>query len=63
VQLDDRLLEEYINTFYGYGNYQGDWWLIGPEEGGGASEDDLTDRVGVWAQRGRREIEDVEMFG
>jgi hypothetical protein len=29
------VLGNYIKTFYGYGNYEGDWWLIGMEEGGG----------------------------
>ena len=27
--LDDAKLEEYLTTFYGYGNYSGDHWFIG----------------------------------
>ena len=65
--LDDQLLEKYIHTFYGYGNYQGDVWFVGKEEGGGGSVDDVLQRLTAWSQRGRRELEDVceyhEAFG
>ena len=57
--LDDQLLEQYIHTFYGYGNYQGDFWFVGKEEGGGGSVDDILQRLTAWSRRGRRELEDV----
>ena len=53
---------EYMATFFGYGRYQGDWWLVGMEEGGGDSVQDIQARLRVWNERGRRELEDVEMF-
>ena len=33
--LDDKLLESYMKTFFGYGNLHADYWFIGMEEGGG----------------------------
>jgi len=62
VSLDDRLLADYIESFYGYGSYHGDWWLVGMEEGGGGSATEVARRLELWNARGRRELEDVEMF-
>ncbi len=62
ASFDDQLLRDYIDTFYGYGNYAGDWWLIGMEEGGGTAADEVTRRLQLWDARGRRELEDVNMF-
>lgn len=57
--LDDQLLEKFIHTFYGYGNYRGNFWFIGKEEGGGGAIDEILQRLNVWSQRGCRELEDV----
>ena len=62
MPLDDLLLTEYMTTFFGYGRYEGDWWLVGMEEGGGDTVQDIEARLRVWNVRGRRELEDVEMF-
>jgi len=62
MPLDDELLAEYITTFYGYGNYRGEWWLVGMEEGGGDSVNDITSRLTRWNGRGRKELEDVDLF-
>jgi hypothetical protein len=62
MPLDDQLLDEYIKTFYGYGNYEGDWWLIGMEEGSGGTDDEIRTRLRLWNERGRKELEDVDMF-
>lgn len=35
MQFDDATLLEYIDRFYGYGNYRSQHWLVGMEEGGG----------------------------
>ena len=60
--MDDTLLADYIDTFYGYGNYAGRWWLVGMEEGGGNSPDEVQRRLRLWEERGRRELEDVNIF-
>ena len=62
MPLDDRLLSDYMSTFYGYGNYAGDWWLVGMEEGGGNSDAEVATRLRLWGERGRKELEDVDMF-
>jgi len=61
-QFDDILLEDFMNRFYGYGNYQGDYWLIGMEEGGGSSFDDIEKRLATWKKRGRQELEDLAEY-
>jgi len=59
---DDSLLEHFAETFYGYGDYNGYYWLIGMEEGGGDSFDNVEKRLSAWNKRGRSELEDVAEF-
>jgi hypothetical protein len=61
-QFDDLLLDEFAHSFYGYGNYGGQFWFIGMEEGGGASFDEIAKRLEAWALRGRRETDDVAEY-
>lgn len=62
TMFDDVLLEDFMDRFYGYGNYQGDYWFIGMEEGGGSSFEDIDKRLKTWKKRGRRELEDVAEY-
>jgi len=57
--LDETLLAEFIRTFYGYGDYQGPYWFVGMEEGGGNTLAAIRRRITLWQQRGRHELEDV----
>ena len=57
--LDDKVLESYINGFYGYGNFQSPFWFIGMEEGGGNSIGEIIKRISVWDNRGQQIIEDL----
>jgi len=57
--LDDDLLKNFIDGFYGYGNYNAPYWFVGMEEGGGNSIKEINRRLQAWNKRGRREIEDV----
>jgi hypothetical protein len=59
---NDPLLLEFMHNFYGYGNYRGAYWFIGMEEGGGDSFAEVSKRLAVWEQRGRRELEDVVAY-
>ncbi len=59
---DDSLLETFAETFYGYGNYNGHYWLIGMEEGGGDLFDNVEKRLSACNKRGRQELEDVAEF-
>lgn len=60
--LDDRLLEAYMDGFYGYGDYSGKSWLVGMEEGGGNTESEIGLRLAAWVEGGRRELDDVVAF-
>jgi hypothetical protein len=57
--LDDQLLQEFMLTFYGYGNYKGDYWFVGMEEGGGNSLEGIARKLATWESRGKRELEDL----
>jgi hypothetical protein len=52
---NDQLLEEYIRTFYGYGSYEGKYWFVGMEEGGGGSFEELDRRLRSWKADGKKE--------
>jgi len=60
--LDDTLLEAFMQQFYGYGSYAGRFWLVGMEEGGGATPSEIARRLETWEARGRRELEDLVEF-
>jgi hypothetical protein len=60
--LDDEILDKFIHRFYGYGNYQGKYWFIGMEEGGGNSYEEISQRLFAWDNRGVQELEDVAAF-
>lgn len=59
---DDKLLKSFMDGFFGYGNYRGDYWFIGMEEGGGKTPDEITKRLSAWETRGRNELEDLAEF-
>ncbi|GAX36246.1 hypothetical protein [Nodularia sp. NIES-3585] len=58
---NDELLEKFIETFYGYGNFQGKYWFIGMEESG-TDFTDIENRINIWSERGHEEIEDVAEY-
>ena len=62
MHIDADLLRAYAESFYGYGNLSGKWWLVGLEEGGGETVEDIDWRLKTWASRGRRELDDVSVF-
>jgi hypothetical protein len=60
--LDDELLSKFIQSFYGYGNYRGQFWFIGMEEGGGSSFSDISTRLNAWSNRDKKELEDLKEY-
>lgn len=52
-------LDQFIDSFLGYGNLQAPLWFVGMEEGGGQSLAELSDRLRAWDQRGRQPCEDL----
>lgn len=61
-KLDDELLEAYMQCFFGYGSLSGAYWLVGIEERGGDTLEDVAARLRAWDNRGRLELEDVFEF-
>lgn len=57
---NDELLKKRVDTFYGYGNYQGKYWFIGMEEAGGDFEN-LKNRINIWSTRAKDEIDKYEI--
>jgi hypothetical protein len=60
--IDDELLDNFVHSFYGYGNFHGNYLFIGMEEGRGKSYQEVSQRLSTWSTRGRRELEDVAEF-
>jgi hypothetical protein len=58
---NDELLEKRVDTFYGYGNYQGNYWFIGMEEAGGDFKEN-NNRINIWSSRGKQELEDIAEY-
>ncbi|MBN1618387.1 hypothetical protein JW887_03530, partial [Candidatus Dojkabacteria bacterium] len=59
---NDALLEHFIATFYGSGNYSGDYWFVGMEEGGGNTLERVLLRLGAWRELGETELVDIYEF-
>jgi hypothetical protein len=60
--LKQDTLRAFMNTFMGYGDFNADTWFIGMEEGGGNSVEDVRTRIGTWAKRGGRILEDCAEY-
>lgn len=60
--LNDQILAAFTESFYGYGNYQAQFWFIGMEEGGGETVADISQRLKIWNERGCNELEDLAEF-
>ena len=61
-RLDNSLIEDYAENFFGYGALSGKYWFVGMEEGGGDTFREVDARMRSWRERGRRELEDVCEF-
>lgn len=57
MMFDDQLLESFMETFYGFGNFGGKYWFVGMEEGGGNTFEEVAGRLAGWESRGRNELE------
>jgi hypothetical protein len=59
---DDQLLQAFMDTFYGFGNYRGRYWFVGMEHGGGGSPEEVARRVATWNNQGRPELVDIVTY-
>jgi hypothetical protein len=55
-------LNNFIKSFYGYGNLKSDFWFIGMEEGGGESLEEIKSRLEVWKAFGSNNVIDAFEF-
>lgn len=55
-------LHDFIDTFYGYGSFQGRFWFIGMEEGGGNTLAEIARRIRLWDARGRHDLEHLAAY-
>jgi len=62
MDLCNALLKHFISTFYGSGNYSGEYWFIGMEEGGGSDLSKVTRRLDAWLELGGTELVDIYEF-
>ncbi|PQO94294.1 hypothetical protein C5614_20395 [Massilia phosphatilytica] len=62
--LDSTVLRDFMDNFFGYGNLAAPVWFIGMEEGGGASEKEISDRLKTWHGDGpeNRTVKDLAEF-
>lgn len=60
--LNQNTLNAFMNTFMGYGDFNADTWFIGMEEGGGNTIENVQTRIGTWAKRGGRILEDCAEY-
>jgi len=62
MNLNEQTLLNFIITFYGSGNYSGDYWFVGMEEGGGKDLDQVSTRINTWQRLGETELVDIYDF-
>ena len=65
TQRDDewsKTIEAFMDGFYGYGNPLGDYWLVGKEEGGGSSVEQIRKRLRAWQDADQPAFVDVAEY-
>jgi len=62
MRVGDNLLEYFMTTFYGSGNYSGNYWFVGMEEGGGNTIERVVKRLEAWRKLGEEELVDIYDF-
>lgn len=60
--LNNELLEDYIENFYGYGNLNGDYWFVGMEEGGGDEFKEIESKLNQWKLSKNENLLDLYEF-
>ena len=65
-KLNDDLLESFISTFYGYGEFGSrvlpSIWFVGIEESGGEEMSDVRKHLELWSARGGETLEDLREY-
>ena len=58
--IDRKLLTEYIDRFFGYGNLEAKYWFVGLEEGGDDDPASVQKRLELWNASGRPAVIDLQ---
>lgn len=56
--LNEKLLIDFMNNFFGYGNLKGEYWFVGKEEGGGNSIKEINSRIEKWEKENKPTVLD-----
>ena len=56
--LDKEILRNRLQNFWGFGQYESDFWFVGMEEGGGNEIDEVSKRLRSWKALGSKELVD-----
>jgi hypothetical protein len=59
---NEKLLREFMTSFYGYGNLKGEYWFVGMEEGGGDKIEKIISRLSNWENAGKPTLMDNYEF-
>lgn len=59
---DKKLLNNYIENFYGYGNLDSNYWFIGKEEAGGETHQEINSRLKIWKSLNEKKVIDTYDF-
>ncbi|SHE91996.1 hypothetical protein SAMN04487965_0949 [Microbulbifer donghaiensis] len=62
MTVNDQQIEQFMQTFLGYGNLESDFWFIGMEEGGGNTVEEIQARLSYWIEGGCKVVEDVAEY-
>jgi len=57
--MNDKLLDQFLWGFYGYGDWTAPIWFLGMEEGGGENAAEVDRRLELWDSRGQPDLLDV----
>ncbi|RLA40359.1 MAG: hypothetical protein DRR42_25970 [Gammaproteobacteria bacterium] len=60
--MNDDVLLRYMSHFAGYGNLDSDYWMIGMEEGGGDTIENIEKRITIWEESGQNTLEDLKLY-
>jgi hypothetical protein len=62
MHFDDQLLDKYIHTYYGTGDYSARYWFVSMENGGGKTFDEVLNQITIWQELNEKELVDGKEF-
>jgi hypothetical protein len=60
--IEQSLVAEFINGFYGFGDLKAPLWFVGMEEGGGNSQEECENRILAWEKLGKQKLVDLVAY-